>query len=49
MRTIVFYKTASGANPVQQFLETLSDKQVEKISLGIKINTGNGYSTNGIF
>jgi phage-related protein len=37
MRTIVFYKTASGTNPVQQFLDTLSDKQVEKILWVLKL------------
>jgi phage-related protein len=31
MRTINFYITASGANPVQDFLDALSDKQVEKV------------------
>jgi hypothetical protein len=37
MRTIVFYKTASGTSPVQQFLDTLSDKQVEKILWVLKL------------
>jgi phage-related protein len=37
MRTIIFYKTASGANPVQRFLEDLSDKQVEKVLWVLKL------------
>ncbi|MEW6702938.1 MAG: type II toxin-antitoxin system RelE/ParE family toxin [Bacteroidota bacterium] len=31
MREIIFYKTANNKNPVEEFLESLSDKQVEKI------------------
>jgi len=31
MRTILFYITPSGANPVQEFLDELADKQVEKV------------------
>lgn len=31
MRSVNFYLTASGTNPVQDFLDDLSDKQVEKI------------------
>jgi phage-related protein len=31
MRTILFYITSSGANPVQDFLDALADKQVEKV------------------
>jgi phage-related protein len=31
MREIYFYHTASGRCPVEEFLATLSDKQVEKI------------------
>jgi len=31
MRNIKFYITESGSNPVQNFLDELSDKQVEKI------------------
>lgn len=31
MREIEFYLTASGRNPVEEFLDSLSDKKVEKI------------------
>ena len=31
MRTVNFYITPSGTNPVQDFLDDLSDKQVEKV------------------
>ena len=31
MRSILFYLTPSGVNPVQDFLDDLSDKQVEKV------------------
>jgi phage-related protein len=31
MREIIFYRTASGRCPVEEFLDTLSDRQVEKI------------------
>jgi phage-related protein len=31
MREIVFYKTNSGKCPVEEYLDTLSSKQVEKI------------------
>ncbi len=37
MRTIDFYKTHSGASPVQDFLDSLSDKQVEKILWVLKL------------
>lgn len=32
MRTIKFYRTEAGNCPVEDFLETLSDKQAEKVS-----------------
>ena len=31
MREIIFYKTFSNKSPIEEFLETLSDKQAEKI------------------
>src|SRR3989304_3051327 len=31
MREIEFYRTASGRCPLEEFLDTLSDKQAEKI------------------
>lgn len=31
MREIIFYRTAKGKIPVEEYLDTLSDKQVEKI------------------
>ena len=31
MREIIFYRTANGRCPVEEFLDTLSDKQVAKI------------------
>jgi phage-related protein len=31
MRTVLFYTSVSGANPVQEFLDGLADKQVEKV------------------
>lgn len=37
MRTIKFYLTTSGTNPVQDFLDDLSDKQVEKILWVLKL------------
>jgi len=37
MKTIEFYKTLSGASPVQNFLDSLSDKQVEKILWVLKL------------
>ncbi len=32
MRTIRFYRTKTGNCPMEDFLETLSDKQMEKVS-----------------
>lgn len=44
MREIIFYRTENKRCPVEEFLDTLSDKQVEKI-LWVFTNyqrTGNG-------
>jgi hypothetical protein len=30
MRTISFYQTATGNKPIQEYLDSLTDKQVEK-------------------
>lgn len=32
MREIIFYKTASGRKPVEDFIDTLSSKQVQKVA-----------------
>ncbi|MCH8512924.1 MAG: type II toxin-antitoxin system RelE/ParE family toxin [Kiritimatiellae bacterium] len=37
MKKIVFYKTRSGKCPVQEHLDTLSDKQVTKIAWVLKL------------
>ena len=31
MREIIFYKTVNGKSPIEEFLESLSDKQAEKV------------------
>jgi hypothetical protein len=31
MREIIFYRTSSGKCPVEEFFDSLNDKQVEKI------------------
>ena len=31
MREIIFYRTSSGKCPVEEFFDTLNDKQVEKV------------------
>ena len=31
MRTIVFYRTARGASPVKEFLDSLNGKQAQKV------------------
>jgi phage-related protein len=36
MREVIFYSSPSGAVPVQEFLDTLSNKQVEKVLWVIK-------------
>jgi len=37
MREIIFYKTENDRCPVEEFLDTLSDKQVEKILWVLRI------------
>ncbi len=37
MKKIVFYKTAAGKCPVQEYLDKLSDKQVMKITWVLKL------------
>lgn len=37
MREINFYKTASGKCPVEEFLETLSAKQAQKVTWVLKV------------
>ncbi|MEX2607831.1 MAG: type II toxin-antitoxin system RelE/ParE family toxin [Kiritimatiellia bacterium] len=37
MKRIVFYKTEAGRCPVQEYLDTLTDKQVTKISWVLKL------------
>jgi len=37
MRRIVFYKTAAGVSPVEEFLDTLSDAQTQKILWVMKL------------
>jgi phage-related protein len=37
MRTILFYTMLSGACPVQEFLDALTDKQVEKVLWVLKL------------
>jgi len=37
MREIHFYRTLSGSCPVEEFLDTLSDKQIEKILWVLRI------------
>ena len=37
MRVIHFYRTISGKCPVEEFLDTLSDKQVEKVLWVLRI------------
>ena len=37
MRSIVFYKTQSGACPVENFMDLLTDQQVEKILWVLKV------------
>ena len=32
MREILFYKTASGRNPVKEFLDSLKSKQSQKVA-----------------
>ena len=37
MREIKFYKTASGKCPVEEFLETLSAKQAQKVTWVLRV------------
>ncbi len=37
MRSISFYKTASGRCPVEEYMDTLSDTQVTKITWVLKV------------
>ena len=37
MKKVAFYKTESGKCPVQEYLDTLSDKQVTKIAWVLKL------------
>lgn len=37
MREIIFYKTTSGDSPIEEFLESLDSKQVQKVIWVMKI------------
>ena len=37
MRKVLFYKTASGQNPIEEFLDSLSSKQVQKVAWVLKL------------
>ena len=37
MKEIAFYKTSAGKSPIQEYLNTLSDKQVTKITWVLKL------------
>ena len=37
MRKILFYKTASGQNPIEDFLDSLSSKQAQKVAWVLKL------------
>lgn len=37
MREIIFYKTKSGESPIENFLDTLSAKQVKKVTWVLQI------------
>jgi phage-related protein len=37
MRKILFYKTASGQNPIEHFLDSLSSKQAQKVTWVLKL------------
>lgn len=39
MRQIIFYRTSSGNNPVEDFLDFLSPKQVQKVIWVLKLVT----------
>lgn len=42
---IIFYKTDNGENPVEDFLDSLSDKMRAKMLMSIRIIRENGYQT----
>ncbi len=37
MKEIIFYKTEKGSSPVEEFLETLSDKQTKKLAWVLRV------------
>jgi len=37
MREIVFYKTKSGSSPIEEFLDSLNNKQAQKVVWVMKI------------
>ena len=37
MRTIQFYRTASGRNPVEEFLDSLSDRDAKKVTWVLRL------------
>ncbi len=37
MKTIIFYKTDSGNSPVQEFIDSLSDKQAKKVAWVLRL------------
>ncbi len=37
MNKIIFYKTDSGNNPVQKFIDSLSDKQAKKVAWVLRL------------
>jgi len=37
MRKILFYQTASGQKPIEDFLDSLSSKQAQKVTWGLKL------------
>jgi hypothetical protein len=37
MREVVFYKTSSGQSPINDFLDTLSPKQAQKVAWVLKL------------
>ena len=37
MKKVIFYKNARGDSPVEEFLEKLTDKQVQKVSWVLRI------------
>lgn len=37
MKKIIFYKTENGSSPVEEFLETLTDKQAQKVAWVLRV------------